>query len=339
MSAEEPDLPTPGSPEWLELVVEDVVEPDVPIVDPHHHLWPPGGALPYGLADLEADVASGHRVEATVFVECGAAYRTDGPRHLMSVGETEFVAAAAAAASRPLIAGIVSRTDLRDLDHLDAALDAHDEAGRGLFRGIRHALARAEQPELLRIPGRAPAGLSADPAFRAGVSRLGERGFTYDTWLYHHQIPELTSLAAAVPDTLHVFDHVGTPIGIGPDGPRADVIFEQWRLDVAALARHENVVAKLGGLAMPDNGFGWDQRARPATSEELVAAHRRWYEHAIDCFGPDRCMFESNFPIDRFSVSYRVLWNGLKQLAAPYSRDEREAMFRGTASRVYRLAP
>ena len=331
------EAPAPGSQDWLDLVHEDVVDPEVPVVDPHHHLWPEGGALPYGLAELEADVGSGHRIEATVFVECGAAYRPSGPAHLRPVGETEFVSAQAARASRPLIAGIVARADLRLGGELDEVLDAHEAAGQGLFRGIRHALAHAEHPEELRIPGGSPAGLFADPAFQVGLARLGQRGLTYDTWHYHYQLPEFGELARAVPDTVMVLDHFGTPLGVGRYAGRREEIFEQWRHDIAEVARCENVVAKLGGLAMPDNGFGWDLAERPPTSDDLVAAQRRYYEHAIECFGPDRCMLESNFPVDRFSLSYRVLWNALKKLVAPYSLDERTAMLAGTARRVYRL--
>ena len=333
------DAPTqivPGSQAWLDLVVEDVVDPDAPIVDPHHHLWPAGGALPYGLAELEADVNSGHNVVGTVFVECGAAYRDDGPRHLRPVGETEFVAAAAAVASRPLIGGIVSRTDLTDHEHLDEALAAHDEAGHGLFRGIRQSGARAEHPDVLRIPGGAPEGLYADPAFRAGVALLGERGLTFDTWHYHYQNREFLDLARSAPGTTIILDHFGTPLGVGPYASQREAIFERWRDDITEIAACDNVVAKLGGLAMPDNGFGWDLADRPATSAQLVEAHQRYYEHTIQAFGPDRCMLESNFPVDRWSVSYRVLWNALKTMIAGYSPAERDAMLRGTASRVYR---
>jgi L-fuconolactonase len=331
----------PGTDAWLAQVVEDVVDPEQRIVDPHHHLWPPGGALPYGLDELHADTGDGHRVEATVFVECHAAYRPDGPEHLRPVGETEFVAQAAqASAARPgtaEIRGIVAHADLTLGPQLDEVLDAHAEAGGGRFRGIRHAGAHDPDPASLRIAGRAPAGLYADPAFRAGVERLGQRGLTYDTWHYHHQNADFAELAAAVPGTTMVLDHFGTPLGVGRFAGRRDEVFEGWRRDIAAIAELPNVVAKLGGLAMPDNGFGWHERDRPATSDELVDAQARYYHHTIECFGPHRWMFESNFPIDRFSVSYRVLWNALKKVAARYSPEERDAMFAGTAASTYRL--
>jgi L-fuconolactonase len=328
--------PVPGSQAWLDLVVEPVVEPELPIVDPHHHLWPPGQGLPYGLAELHGDTGDGHRVEQTVFVECHAAYRTEGDALFAPVGETEFVAGEAMRDPDRLIAGIVAHADLRS-PRLDEVLDAHEAAGHGLFRGIRDALSHARHPEVLRIPGRAPAGLAADPAFRAGVARLGARGLTYDTWHYHEQNGEFLELARAVPGTTMVLDHFGTPLGVGPYADQREAIFSQWAADIAEIARCENVVAKLGGLAMPDNGFGWDRADRPPTSEEFVAAQSRYYLHTIDCFGPERCMFESNFPVDRWSLSYRTVWNAFKTMTTGFSADERTAMFSGTARRVYRL--
>jgi predicted TIM-barrel fold metal-dependent hydrolase len=232
--------------------------------------------------------------------------------------------------------GIVAHADLR-LDSLDDVLDAHASAGNGRFRGIRHAGSHAQHPDVLMIPGRAPAGLYADDAFRAGVARLGERGLTYDTWHYHYQNRDFLELACAVPGTTMVLDHFGTPLGVGPYESQREEIFEQWKTDIADIARCENVVAKIGGLAMPDNGFGWHTAERPPTSDEFVEAQGRYYRHTIEQFGPDRCMFESNFPVDRLSLSYRTVWNAFKKLVADFSADERDAMLRGTASRTYRL--
>jgi L-fuconolactonase len=329
------DAPRPGTDEWLALVDEPIVDPGQRMVDAHHHLWPPGEGMAYGLEELAADAGSGHDVVRTVFVECRASYRTSGPPELAPVGETEFVAGAAAE-SGGLIGGIVAHADLR-LPELDDVLDAHVDAGRGLLRGIRHSLARGDRADGLRIPGRAPAGLSEDPAFRAGVARLGARGLAYDTWQYHYQAQELLDLARAVPDTLMVMDHFCTPVGVGRFAGRRDELFDQWRDDMASIARCENVVAKLGGLAMPDNGFGWHAADRPPTSDEFVAAQGRYYRHTLDCFGPDRCLFESNFPVDRLSLSYRTLGNAVKKILQDCSPTERDAVFYGTATRVYRL--
>src|SRR5260221_10596436 len=218
---------------------------------------------------------------------------------------------------------MVGHADLR-LPTLDEILDGHIDAGGGLFRGIRDALSRAVPDDGLMIAGGAPAGLYEDLAFRSGVARLGARGLTYDTWHYHYQNREFLELARAVPDTVMVLDHFGTPIGVGRYADQREAIFEEWKRDIAEIARCENVVAKLGGMAMPDNGFGWHQAERPPTSDEFVAAQGRYYHHMIETFGPDRCMFESNFPVDRMSISYRVLWNGLKKLTSEYSSPERD---------------
>ena len=289
----------------------------------------------YGLDELRADAGSGHDVVRTVFVECRASYRDGGRPELAPVGETEFVAASAAA-SGGLIAGIVAHADLR-LPNLDDVLDAHLDAGRGLLRGIRHSLARGERADGLTIPGRAPAGLSEDPAFHAGAARLGARGLTYDTWQYHYQAREFLDLARAVPDTLMVLDHFCTPLGVGRFAGRRDELFGPWRDDIAAIARCDNVVAKLGGLAMPDNGFGWHTAPRPPTSDEFAAAQGRYYFHVLDCFGAERCLFESNFPVDRLSLSFRTLGNAVKKILRDCSPDERDAVFHGTATCVYRL--
>ena len=327
------------SQEWLDSVVEDVVDPDVPIIDPHHHLWPAGGAMAYGLADLETDLGSGHRVIDTVFVECGAAYDRSGSNAFAPVGETTFVAGEAARSGRRVMGGIVAHADLADAASLDDVLDAHEAAGGGRFRGIRDAGSHAVHPEALMLAGRAVAGRYADPAFRAGVARLGERGLTYDTWHYHYQNPDYADLARSVPGTTLVLDHFGTPLGVGPYASQREEIFEQWKQDIAEIARCENVVAKIGGLAMPDNGFGWHTAEWPPTSDEFVAAQRRYYLHTIEQFGPERCMFESNFPVDRLSLSYRIVWNGFKKMIADFNPAERDAMLRGTAARVYRLEP
>jgi len=334
-------MATPGTAEWLEQVQEPIIDPDREIVDPHHHLWQRPG-FDYLLEDLWADTQSGHRITKTVFVECRAEYRDSGPEHLRPVGETEFVAAlaaasASAAGSRAVISGIVAHADLTNGDTLDEVLSAHEAAGKGLFRGIRHAGANDPNPEALTIPGRAPEGLYGRSDFRRGVTALGQRGYSYDTWHYHHQNAAFAELARAVPDTTLILDHFGTPLGVGPYAGKRAEIFEQWRADITAIADCPNVVAKLGGLAMPDNGFGWNARATPATSDELVTAQQDYYLHTIDAFGPERCMFESNFPVDKWSLSYHVYWNAMKKIAARFTEAEQATLFSGTASRVYRL--
>lgn len=324
---------------WLAQVEEDVVDPGREIIDPHHHLWDQDG-LTYTLKQLHADTGSGHNITKTIFIECGASYRPDGPEHLKPVGETEFVALNASRSAEKTgtctIMGIVAHADLSHA-MLDETIEGHQVAGDTLFKGIRHAGAWDENPQDLLIPPPAPKGLFADQDFRRGVKKLADYGLSYDSWHYHHQNREFRDLAAACPDTVMILDHFGTPLGVGVYAGKRDEIFETWKKDIAAIAECPNVYAKLGGLAMPDNGFGWFGRNIPPSSDEFVAAQERYYHHTIDCFGPDRCMFESNYPVDKVSIGYRVLWNGLKKMASRYSETEQEAMFKATAAKVYRL--
>ena len=334
--------PTPGTPEWHALVQEPIIDPQREIVDPHHHLWHSAFGSAYMLEDLWSDTGAGHNVTKTVYLECGSFYREDGPEHMRPVGETEAVAEIARTsreqgAGRAVISGIVGRADLRLAEAVEEVLNAHEDASNGLFKGIRHAGSFARHPEALLIKGRAPEGLYADPNFRRGIARLGEMGFTYDTWHYHYQNPDFAELAQAVPDTMMILDHFGTPLGVGPYANQREEIFQQWKKDIAEIAACPNVVAKLGGLAMPDNGFGWDTAPRPPNSQTFADAQRPYYLHTIEVFGPERCMFESNFPVDRLSVSYPVLWNALKRIVADFSEAEQNAMFSGTATRIYRL--
>jgi L-fuconolactonase len=327
--------------QWLAQVNEDILEPELPLCDPHHHLWDHPGHR-YLLDELIADVGSGHNVVATVFVECRAMYRADGPAVMRPVGETEFVngVAAMSASGRygatRVAAGIVSFADLTLGDRVGAVLDAH-AAASPRFRGIRHAAGWDASDQVRNSHTDPPPGLLGDVRFRQGFAELGRRGLTFDAWLYHPQIPEVSSLAKAFPDVTIVLDHFGGPLGIGPYASRRAEIFDYWKGALRELAQCPNLVAKLGGLVMPINGFGFHHRQRPATSAELVQSTRDWYLHAIDCFGADRCMFESNFPVDKASCSYHVLWNAFKRLAADFSAADKAALFHDTAARVYRL--
>jgi L-fuconolactonase len=333
----------PGSDEWLAQVKEEIIDPERLIVDPHHHLLEGrGGRSSYLLKDLWADTSSGHHIIKTVFIQCGTNYRNEGPEHLRPVGETEFVAKIAAESAKAgkgqaRIAGIVAYADLTLGDRLEEVIAAHEKAGQGVFRGIRHSGASDIHKEVLFIPGPAVAGLYYQEDFRKGLKVLGRLRLTYDAWHYHHQIPAFTELARAVLETTMIIDHFGTPLGVGPYRDKREEIFIQWKKDMTELAKCENVFAKLGGLAMPDNGFDWHRREIPPSSDEFIEAQKRYYMHTIDCFGPYRCMFESNFPVDKFSLSYHVLWNAFKKMTAHFSEEEKDALFRGTAIRVYRL--
>lgn len=321
---------------------EPVLEPDLPICDPHHHLWDHPGNR-YLLDELLADLGAGHRVESTVFVECFAFFRADGPAAMRPVGETEFVngAAAMSASGRygPVraCAGIVGHADLSLGAAVDEVLEAHLRAGGGRFRGIRHAGGWDASDEIRNSHTNPPQGLYGSAAFREGYARLGAHGLSFEAWQYHPQIPEVADLADAFPDIPLVLDHVGGPHGIGPYAGRREEVFAGWKADIEALAKRPNVVCKLGGLGMPVCGFEFHKREVPPTSEELAQAWRPYVETCIAAFGPARCMFESNFPVDRPSCDYRTLWNAFKRLAAGASDDEKALLFRDVAMKTYRL--
>jgi predicted TIM-barrel fold metal-dependent hydrolase len=333
--------------DWLAQTPEPPLEPGLPICDPHHHLWDRARgrvAERYFLDEILEDVGGGHNVVSTVFIECGAMYRREGPEALRPVGETEFVNGIAAMSASGLYgptrvaAGIVGTADLRLGDGVAGVLDAQIAAGGGRFRGIRRAGAWDADPAVpahRTNPGR---GLFARSDFRAGFAHLAPRRLTFEAWVYHRQIPDVTALARAFPDTTIILNHFGGPLGVGAYAGRADEVYAAWRPAITELAGCPNVVAKLGGINMEMNGFGWHERPRPPGSQELCEATRRYYEHTIEKFGVGRCMFESNFPVDKASCSYTVLWNSFKRLAAKYSAADKAALFHDTAARVYRLA-
>jgi L-fuconolactonase len=328
--------------DWLDKVHEDIIEPELPIVDPHHHLWHDRPSGRYLLEQLAADLNSGHNVVATVFMQCGWMHRKDGPVDFRPVGETEVVNAVAvlsatgAYGKARACAGIVSFADLRSAE-LDAVLDAHLAAGGGRVRGIRHIAAWHEAviPMTSVVP---PPDLLGNPAFLRGVQRLGQRGLVYDCWLYHTQLKDLLTVARAAPATTIVINHVGGPLGCGPFRGKGDAVFAVWRADMNDLAACPNVHVKLGGLAMPVNGFDYDKNALPPTSVQIATDWQRWIGTCIELFGAERCMFESNFPVDQGMCSYPVLWNAFKRIAAGASETEKAALFKGTAARVYKLS-
>ena len=326
---------------WLDQVREDIIEPERPIVDPHHHLWDHPDSR-YLLDELLADTGSGHNVVATVFVECASMYRAGGPEPMRPVGETEFVNGIAAMAASggygatEVAAGIVSFADLTLGASVGTVLDEHMRLSPR-FRGIRHASGWDASDTVRNSHTNPPAKLLLRDDFRAGFAELDQRGLSFDAWMYHSQIPDLVDLARSFPDTTIVFDHFGGPLGIGPYKGKQDAIFDRWCEDVRRLAACDNVYAKLGGAVMPINGHGFHKRQLPASSDEVVEATGRYHTHAIDCFGAERCMFESNFPVDKASVSYAVVWNAFKKIGARYSASECDALFAGAARSAYHL--
>lgn len=328
--------------DWLGLTVERALEPDLPICDPHHHLWDYPTSR-YLVDEFLADFGGGHRVEQTVFVECRQFYRADGPEALRPVGETAFVDSLAGPVAAPhgpieLAAGIVGFADLCLGAGVEAVLDAH-AAASDRFRGVRHATAWDESDRIHNAHTHPSRGLMGDAAFRAGAACLERLGLCFDAWLYHHQLAELSDLARALPGLRIVLDHMAGPLGIGPYAGRRDEVFEEWRRGLTGLAACSNVYVKLGGRTMAMAGFGWHKRPRPPGSDDLATALEPYIETCIALFGADRCMFESNFPVDRAGVSYTVLWNAFKRITRGYSEAERAALFAGTARHFYDIWP
>jgi L-fuconolactonase len=326
-------------------VREEVLEPDLPIVDPHHHLY--GTAADtnyYRIEDFQKDLSVGHRIIGTVYMEAyKSGWRNTGPESLKSVGEIEMIRHATPgpiAIGRGLChvaAGIVSNVDLTLGDGVSQVLDSHMEAAGGRLRGVRHHLAivRGLVGRFIKEPPNP--NLLSDPAFRKGYAQLQRHGMSFDAWIYQHQLDELINIADAFAQTPIVLNHLGTIIGVGEfRTQRADVI-ARWRSQMRGLAARPNVVVKLGGMGMPVFGFGFENGQRPATSSALAKAWQPLVEESIEAFGTSRCMFESNYPVDKQSCGYLTLWNAFKLLTRSMSSDERCDLFYRTACRTYRL--
>jgi L-fuconolactonase len=338
--------PSPHLPvrlDWLALHREEILDPALPIVDPHHHLWDRKGN-PYFFFDLMRDIDSGHNIRATVAVEAGAMYRRDGPAEMRPVGETEFVNGAAAMSAsgdygdRRVCAGIVGHADLLLGKKVVPVLDGLIRAGGGRFRGVRYINAWHPDPAARASLANPPPHVLGNAAFREGFTQLAPLGLSFDAWMYHTQLPELVDLARAFPDTTIILNHVGGAIGIGPYAGKRDAVFAEWRTNLRELALCPNVHVKVGGLGMRLFGFDFASRARPPSSEDLATSWRPYVETCIEIFGPVRCMFESNFPVDKGTCSYAVLWNTFKRITTASSPAEKQSLFSGTASKVYRLA-
>jgi predicted TIM-barrel fold metal-dependent hydrolase len=326
---------------WLaKAPKEEPLEPDLPIIDTHHHLWQRADHR-YLLHELLADLRSGHNVVATVFLQCHAMYRAHGPEELRPVGETEFVAGIAAMSdsggygSTRVAAGIVGYADLTLGDRVDAVLEAQLRAGGGRFRGVRHSGNWDADP----IIGNGAPGpdVYRRPDFRAGLARLSAYGLSLDAWTFHTQLADVIDLARAFPATNIIMGHVGGVLGYGPYAGRHDEIFASWKASVTELAKCPNVTMKLGGMMMRAALYDYGAAARPVTSEELANLWRPYIETCIELFGARRCMFESNFPVEKMGIAWVPLWNAFKRIAAGASADEKRALFHDTAQRVYRL--
>ena len=333
----------PVRQDWLDQRREEIIEPDLPIVDPHHHLVDRPETGRYLLPQLLADIGTGHNITATVYLEWLSMYRADGPAELRPVGEIEFangVAAMSASGTygKPRVcAGIVGYADLALGAPVEKVLEAMIAAGGGRFRGIRFITATHPDQAAWGSLVNRPAGLLLDQKVREGFARLAPLGLSFDAWMYHTQLGELVELARAFPETQIVLDHVGGAIGLGRYAGKRDEVFAEWSRRIRELAACPNLHIKLGGLGMRMFGFTHHTGELPPSSEELAAAWRPYIETCIAAFGPERAMFESNFPVDKGSCGYAALWNAFKRITAGCSAAEKAALFAATATKFYRL--
>ena len=333
-----------GGNDWLALTQEPTLEPEIPICDPHHHFWdlrPERIPYPrYLLHELLADVNCGHNVGCTVFVETRAMYRREGPEEMRPVGEVEFVQGLAAASASGVYgptraaSAIVGHANLNLGAKVQPVLEALQAASPNRFRGIRHTVTWDPHPE---VGGREKQGVLATAGFRAGGRVLARMGLALDTGLCFPQLPELAAFAKAVPDLTIVLNHLGGLMRVAPYGNRDDEVLPIWRSGIAAVAECPNVNIKLGGIGMPRLGFDWHTRTKPIGSEELAKSMAPFMTCCIEQFGPDRCMFESNFPPDKVSFSHHILFIAFKRFSKGYSASERAAMSHDTAARAYRI--
>jgi len=336
-----------GGNDWHNLTQEPALEPDLPICDPHHHFWDlRPERLPYQrylLDELMGDINSGHNVRSTVFIECRSMYRPDGPPELRPVGEVEFVQGLAAASASGIYgparaaAAIIGHADLNLGSRVESVLEALRAASPNRFRGIRHSVTWDPHPEIENTAAHNMPGQLESDTFRAGAKVLARMGLSLEGWLYAPQLPELADFARAVPDLPIVLNHIGGLLRVGPYANRNEEVLAIWRSGIAAIAACPNVSIKLGGIGMTRTGFDWHARAKPVGSEELAGSMAPFIHYCIEQFGPDRCMFESNFPVDKVSFSYNIMYNAFKRLSKDYSVTERGAMFHDTAARVYRI--
>lgn len=332
----------PVRPEWLALRREEILEPALPIIDPHHHLWDRTGSR-YLVHELYDDLNSGHNVRATVFIQNRAMLRADGPAEMAPLGEVEFANGAAAFGASGLYgaarvcAGIVAGADLTLGERIEPVLEAMQRTAGERLRGVRNAVVWHASPDVRSSTVSPPRGLLGDAAFRRGTAVLERFGLSLDIWSYHTQLDEIADLARARPGLCVIVNHFGGPVGVGSHAADMAATLADWRAGMQQLASLPNVVVKLGGGGMPVLGFGFNRAETPPASVMLAEAWRTYFEVCVELFGSERCMFESNFPVDKGMFSYAVLWNAFKRLAAGASATDRTALFSGTAARVYRL--
>ena len=337
--------------DWLKRIREDVIDPEQRIIDPHHHLWPKtteGSAnvkrlrlYNYMLEDFWQDTSSGHNVTDSVYIECSEFFWSSEKEHLNPVGETEHIKGLAQLSqknsTKTSISGIIGHANLLLGKDVNEVLERHIDIGGNLFKGIRHAGSWDPSDKINNSHHNPPRDMYLMKEFGEGVKALRNKSLVFEAWQYHHQLTQVVHLARNNPDLVIVLDHFSGPLGVGSYATKKEEVYDNWRKDLRELSRCDNVFAKLGGLAMPVNGLGFETNPNPPTSNEFMSIQRQFYLTTIDFFGTERCMFESNFPVDKYSVSYHVLWNAFKNLVKDFSQTEKDHLFFKTASNVYNI--
>jgi L-fuconolactonase len=324
---------------WLAMLEEEVLEPERPIIDPHHHLWLRSGYT-YLMPELAADMASGHNIVATVFAECHSMYRMDGAEAQRSLGETEFVRGQAAMSASGAFGSaracdvMFGNVDLTLGCAVEPILEQHIEASGGRFRGVRLSTGWHADDKIGNVA--AHPHLLIDPRVNEAVAVVSRLGLSLDCWLYHTQLDEVAQLADAHPELTIILNHVGSPILGGPYRGKTDEVFKEWKAAIVHLGKRHNVFVKLGALPIRMPSYDGD-RSLPPGSEEVAAAWRPWMETCIDAFGPARSMYESNFPVQKRWCSYQVCWNAFKRISAGASAADKRDLFSGAAARAYRI--
>jgi predicted TIM-barrel fold metal-dependent hydrolase len=328
---------------WLaKAPPETVLEPELPVIDTHHHLWERPDHR-YLLHEFLADARSGHHLVASVFLECNAMYRAHGPEEMRPVGQTEFVAGIAAMSESGaygptrVAAGIVGFADLTLGDRVEAVLQENIRAGGGRFRGVRHSAAWDADPVIGNSRTALGLHLYQQKDFRAGFARLVALGLSLDAWVFHPQLEDVIGLARAFPSANIITCHCGGPLGYGVYAGRRDEVFNAWKPKILELAKCPNVTMKLGGMMMRLAAYDYGALEAPPSSDELARMWRPYIETCIEAFGAERCMYESNFPVEKMGIGWVALWNAFKRISAGATAAEKQALFSGTARRVYRL--
>ena len=336
----------PVRQEWLNQLIEDPILPNIPIIDPHHHLWDVGFGR-YYIEELLEDInSSGHNILSTVYIMSSSntkIYSKDGLEEFKPLTEIEFATSEGKRADLipnnrvKVNASIVGSVDLTYGNKLKPVLEKAVNISEGRLKGIRMLLASHTDPRISSGAVKSDLGLMLHPNFIDGAKCIQDANLSLDFWIYHTQLNEMEKIARALPDLTIILNHIGGPIHLGEYEGKQAATHREWRSAMMRLSRIPNINVKLGGLGMAVNGAKFHNSKFPPNSVQLSDVWKPWIYETIDMFGFDRCMFESNFPVDKGSCSYGALWNAFKILAKDMSDDEINKLFSKNAAKIYKI--